>query len=319
MISAFGGRADAVVLVSTLQAWGWPLGPDMISTTTTLLSQRAEPSPLGFGSFPKRRMGRGITRISRVPCEKAMRGFASRVPPSPGAPARRTRGVLGGGSDPPPRWRTSVQKRGVAPSMMLRPARHLPDGGMARRAVSLSAGGVWRGSPLPFTGADLGILPGRPATGGGVPPLGERLRTPHHLGAPGTLRRMCAYLPAPLRPPEGESVISSHSQPSCRSCSSPRSGLRAARSSPNHPPRSPLRRVSGASLSRLSLPPQAASTLPDRVSSDCSQAIATPRTCRAPGPQPPPQVEVRLRSLFPTRFQPIQLNRFPHWISLARV
>ena len=40
----------------------------------------------------------------------------------------------------------------------------------------------------------------------GVPPPGERLRGPHHLGAPGTLRRMCAYLPAPLRPPEGESV-----------------------------------------------------------------------------------------------------------------
>ena len=39
-----------------------------------------------------------------------------------------------------------------------------------------------------------------------APPLGERLRAPHHLGAPGTLRRMCAYLPAPLRPPEGESV-----------------------------------------------------------------------------------------------------------------
>ena len=30
--------------------------------------------------FPKRRMGRGITRISHVPCEKAKRGGASRVP-----------------------------------------------------------------------------------------------------------------------------------------------------------------------------------------------------------------------------------------------
>ena len=55
---------------------------------------------MSFGSFPKRRMGRGITRISRVPCEKAMRGFASRVPPPPGAAARRTRGVLVVGATP---------------------------------------------------------------------------------------------------------------------------------------------------------------------------------------------------------------------------
>ena len=50
--------------------------------------------------FPKRRMGRGITRISHVPCEKAKRGGASRVPPSPGATARRTRGVLVEGATP---------------------------------------------------------------------------------------------------------------------------------------------------------------------------------------------------------------------------
>ena len=68
----------------------------MFSTTTMLLSQRAEPSPLSFETFPKRRMGRGITRNSRVPCEKAKRGGASHVPPSPGATARRTRGVLVG-------------------------------------------------------------------------------------------------------------------------------------------------------------------------------------------------------------------------------
>ena len=63
-------------------------------TTTTLHSQRWEPSPLWFGIFPKRRIRRETTSIFRVQCEKAMRGCASRAPPSPGAPARRTRGGL---------------------------------------------------------------------------------------------------------------------------------------------------------------------------------------------------------------------------------
>ena len=72
----------------------------MLLTTTTPYSQGAEPSPLWFGTFTKRRIGRGITRISRVPCDKAKRGCASRVPPSPGAPARRTRGVLVEGATP---------------------------------------------------------------------------------------------------------------------------------------------------------------------------------------------------------------------------
>ena len=70
-------------------------------TTTTLHSQRWEPSPLWFGIFPKRRIRRETTSIFRVQCEKAMRGCASRVPPSPGAPARRTRGVLVEGATPP--------------------------------------------------------------------------------------------------------------------------------------------------------------------------------------------------------------------------
>ena len=72
----------------------------MLSTATTLFSQRAKPSPLCFGTFPKRRIGRGITLISRVQCDTAMRGCASRVPLSPGAPARRTRGVLVEGAPP---------------------------------------------------------------------------------------------------------------------------------------------------------------------------------------------------------------------------
>ena len=60
----------------------WRCSPTrfIFSTTTTLLSQRAEPSQLSFGTLPKRRMGRGITRISRVLCETAKRGGASRVP-----------------------------------------------------------------------------------------------------------------------------------------------------------------------------------------------------------------------------------------------
>ena len=81
----------------------WRCSPThfMFSTTTTLFSQTAEPSPLSFETFPKRRMGRGITQISRVPSETAKRGGASRVPPSPGATARRTRGVQVEGAPPP--------------------------------------------------------------------------------------------------------------------------------------------------------------------------------------------------------------------------
>ena len=73
---------------------------DMLLTTTTLFSQRAEPSPLSFGTLPKRRMGRGTTRISRVRFENAKRGSASRVPPSPGASARRTGGLIVEGATP---------------------------------------------------------------------------------------------------------------------------------------------------------------------------------------------------------------------------
>ncbi len=68
---------------------------------TTSFSQRAEPSPLWFGCCPKRRMGRGTTRISRVRCDKAKRGWASRV-----ARVARRNGAPygrgdGGESDPP--------------------------------------------------------------------------------------------------------------------------------------------------------------------------------------------------------------------------
>ncbi len=66
----------------------------MIVTPTTPFSQRAEPSPLWSGTFPKPRIRHGTTRISRVDCGKADRGCASRVPPSPGVTARRTGGML---------------------------------------------------------------------------------------------------------------------------------------------------------------------------------------------------------------------------------
>lgn len=57
-----------------------PLEGNMLLTTTRLLSQRAEPSPSWLETFPKRRTGGGLARILSVRCEKAMRGFASRVP-----------------------------------------------------------------------------------------------------------------------------------------------------------------------------------------------------------------------------------------------
>ena len=51
--------------------------------------------------FPETPHGTRDNTDFRVPCEKAMRGFASRVPLPPGATARRTRGVLVEGATPP--------------------------------------------------------------------------------------------------------------------------------------------------------------------------------------------------------------------------
>ena len=51
-------------------------------------------------TFTQRRTRRGTTSIFQVRCEKQMRGCASRVPRSPGAAARRTRGVLVVGATP---------------------------------------------------------------------------------------------------------------------------------------------------------------------------------------------------------------------------
>ena len=65
-----------------------------ISTPTTPFSQRTEFSPLWSETFTKRRTGRGTTRICRVGCETAIRGFASRAPLPPGVTARRTGGKM---------------------------------------------------------------------------------------------------------------------------------------------------------------------------------------------------------------------------------
>ena len=73
----------------------------MLLTTTTLLSQSATPSPLWFGIFPKRGIGRGITSIFRVLCDKAKRGCASHVPPLARRAGPPHETGDGGGSDPP--------------------------------------------------------------------------------------------------------------------------------------------------------------------------------------------------------------------------
>ena len=73
----------------------------MLSTTTTLLSQRVARSPLWLRTFCERRIGRGMRRISLPQCEKTKRGCASRVPPSSGGTARSTRGVQVEGATPP--------------------------------------------------------------------------------------------------------------------------------------------------------------------------------------------------------------------------
>ena len=80
--------------MSPFQKGGVTLKGDMIVTPTTLFSQRAEPAPLWLRTLRERPIGRGTRRISRIGCEKAERGCASRVPLPPGVTARRTGGVL---------------------------------------------------------------------------------------------------------------------------------------------------------------------------------------------------------------------------------
>ena len=68
----------------------------MLLTTTTLLSQRAPPRRCGLGFAGKP----SWDRVFRLLCEKAKRGYASRVPLPCGAAARRTGGVLVEGVTP---------------------------------------------------------------------------------------------------------------------------------------------------------------------------------------------------------------------------
>ena len=94
---------------------------------TTPLSQRAEPSPSWYGTFPKRRIRRGTTGISRVRCGKAKRGCASRVPRSLGVTAAPHERGAGGESDPPilGRWCTTGADKGGGPLPPLRGGRSL--------------------------------------------------------------------------------------------------------------------------------------------------------------------------------------------------
>ena len=96
-VSASGGQTGAAVWVNTLQKPGYSPRWCTLLTTTTLLSQRAGHSPLWLETFTKRRIRRGTTRIFVVRCDKAKRGCASRVPPSPAAaPGEGGAGGAGG-------------------------------------------------------------------------------------------------------------------------------------------------------------------------------------------------------------------------------
>ena len=100
-ISASGGQSGVAVSMrhrtrpSGARRWR------MLLTTTTLRSQRAQPSLLWWSLYLEIRVGHGLAWIPRVLCDKTEQGGAPRVPSSPGASARRTRGVLVEGATPP--------------------------------------------------------------------------------------------------------------------------------------------------------------------------------------------------------------------------
>ena len=80
---------------------------DMILTTTTPYLSEGGAHATVVRDFPETpHQTRDDTDFLATVAEKAKRGCASRVPLSPGATARRTRGVAGGESDPPflDRW-----------------------------------------------------------------------------------------------------------------------------------------------------------------------------------------------------------------------
>ena len=80
---------------------GEPTWMAHFSGTHSAFLSEGGPSPLWSETFPKRRIRHGTTRICRVRCGRAKRGCASRVPPSHGATARRTGGVLVVRATPP--------------------------------------------------------------------------------------------------------------------------------------------------------------------------------------------------------------------------
>ena len=114
-ISASGGHARAVIWVATLQkgggAWRWRTRWRVPSTTPTLHSQRAKPSPSWSGLCPGIRIGRGLARIARLLWGKARWGAGIACPPL----ARRVVAPHGEGEEvegATPRFLALVRHRG---------------------------------------------------------------------------------------------------------------------------------------------------------------------------------------------------------------
>ena len=108
-------------------------------TTPTLHSQRAKPSPLWCSLCLGIRVGSGLARIPRVLCDKTERGGAPRVPASPGAAARRTRGVLVEGATPS--FLPLVRHRGVFTGAYSGARSTLPVGGRSLHSDPWREGG----------------------------------------------------------------------------------------------------------------------------------------------------------------------------------
>ena len=140
-ISASGGQGRGVVGVGHLQTGGgarrWLTRWRTLLTTTTPLSQRAEPSPLWSRLCPETRIGRGLARIPRVGCDngggavpgvsprrlvrRTWRGRKWREDPqivSAGAPPGRGDGACQSSPSPPRFWTPHHLSRGGGPFRM---------------------------------------------------------------------------------------------------------------------------------------------------------------------------------------------------------
>lgn len=93
--------ANGVAELSAFPKGGRKSNPATILPPATPFSQRAEPAPLWFATYPKSRTGRGTRQMSRAGCGTAKRGCASRVPLPRAWAAWRTGGVLVEGAPPP--------------------------------------------------------------------------------------------------------------------------------------------------------------------------------------------------------------------------